>query len=106
MLAAVAIFVSGAAFSIYQGIETIVGGEESTMLWINYPVLVLAAVLEGISLRQAAKQMRGETTRLRLTLGAVPAHAARPHRQQRAARGQRRHHRPDHRRRSASGCTS
>ncbi len=68
MLAAVAIFVSGAAFSIYQGLETIVGGEESTMLWINYPVLVVAAVLEGTSLRQAAKQMQSETRRLRQTL--------------------------------------
>ncbi len=68
MLAAVAIFVSGAAFSIYQGVSTILHGEESTMIWINYPVLAFAAVLEGTSLRQAAKQMRGETARLRQTL--------------------------------------
>src|SRR4051812_42666746 len=38
LLAAGAIFVSGAAFSVYQGLHTIFGGgEESTdMLWINY----------------------------------------------------------------------
>ncbi|WP_375483181.1 cation diffusion facilitator family transporter [uncultured Jatrophihabitans sp.] len=68
MLAAVAIFVSGAAFSFYQGISTIIDGEESKMVWINYPVLLFAAVLEGTSLRQAAKQMQGETRRLRQTV--------------------------------------
>jgi cation diffusion facilitator family transporter len=68
MLASVAIFVSGAAFSFYEGISTILGGEDSKMLWINYPVLAVCAVLEGTSLRQAAKQMQGETARLRTTL--------------------------------------
>lgn len=69
LIAAVAIFVSGAIFSFYQGYQTIFGpDEESTMLWINYPVLALAAVLEGISFRQAARQMKGETARLRLSL--------------------------------------
>jgi cation diffusion facilitator family transporter len=61
MLAAIAIFVSGAAFAFYEGVETVLGGGESAMLWINYPVLGLAAVLEGVSLRQAARQMRQET---------------------------------------------
>jgi cation diffusion facilitator family transporter len=69
MLAAIAIFVSGAGFSFYEGLRTIFGeGEESDLLWINYPVLVLAAVLEGISLRQAAGQMRKETRRTRRSL--------------------------------------
>jgi cation diffusion facilitator family transporter len=71
MLAAVAIFVSGAGFSFYEGFETILGGSESGgHLWINYPVLVFAAVLEGISLRQAAGQMKKETARTRRSLGA------------------------------------
>lgn len=69
MLAAIAIFVSGAGFSIYEGMRTIVGGGEGgNYLWINYPVLALAAVLEGISLRQAAGQMRRETSRARRSL--------------------------------------
>jgi cation diffusion facilitator family transporter len=59
MLAAIAIFVSGAAFSIYEGITTILHGEDGDRLWINYIVLALAAVLEGISLRQGIKQVRG-----------------------------------------------
>jgi cation diffusion facilitator family transporter len=61
LLAAVAIFISGAAFSIYQGITTIVGGaqEPHDKLWINYPVLAIAFVLEGISFRQALGQAKG-----------------------------------------------
>lgn len=71
LLAAVAIFVSGAGFSFYQGFETILGPAEAPGdLWINYPVLALAAILEGVSLRQAAMQMRGETNRLRQSVGA------------------------------------
>jgi cation diffusion facilitator family transporter len=64
LIAAVTILVSGAAFSIYQGLATIFGaGEESTMLWINYPVLAIAAVLEGISFRQAIRQAKGAAAR-------------------------------------------
>ena len=68
VVAAGAIFASGAAFSFYQGISTILDGETSELLWINYPVLALCAVLEGTSLRQAVKQMEGETRRLSTTL--------------------------------------
>jgi cation diffusion facilitator family transporter len=72
MLAAIAIFVSGAGFSFYEGLRTILGGQsESELLWINYPVLALAAVLEGISLRQAAGQMQQETRRTRRSLTAT-----------------------------------
>ncbi len=68
VLAAGAIFISGAAFSFYQGITTVLDGEHSAMIWINYPVLAIAAVIEGTSLRQAAKQMQGETDRLHISL--------------------------------------
>ena len=70
LMAAVAIFVSGSAFAFYQGLHTIFGGhgESGGELWINYPVLGLAAVLEGISLRQAASQMRKETKRTNRSL--------------------------------------
>lgn len=69
LIAAVAIFVLGAAFSAYEGVETMLGhGGEGGTLWINYPVIVFAAVLEGISLRQAAGQMRKETSRSRRSL--------------------------------------
>jgi cation diffusion facilitator family transporter len=77
MIAAMAIFVSGAAFSFYEGATAIFGSSDSgSNIWINYPVLGLAAILEGASFRQAALQMHRETR---------PGHAPRPHRQQRAA---------------------
>jgi cation diffusion facilitator family transporter len=69
LLAAVVIFVSGSAFAFYQGAQAIFGGGEGGKdLWINYPVLGLAAILEGISLRQAAGQMRKETRRTHRSL--------------------------------------
>jgi len=68
LLAAVAIFVSGAAFSVFEGLHTILGGSESdTTLWINYPVLALAFVFEGISFRTAAHRMRDQSRRRRQT---------------------------------------
>lgn len=66
LTAAVAIMVSGAAFSLYEGLHAIFGPQDTDkLLWINYPVLAFSAILEGTSLRQAVKQMRGETERLR-----------------------------------------
>ena len=65
LLAAVTILVSGAAFSIFQGFHTILGNadEPTDKLWINYPVLAIAFVLEGISFRQAIGQVRGAARR-------------------------------------------
>ena len=69
MIAAIAIFISGAGFSIYEGLQTVLGnGETADRLWINYPVLAISALLEGTSLRQAAKQMKRETARTRRTV--------------------------------------
>jgi cation diffusion facilitator family transporter len=69
LLAAVTILVSGAAFSIYEGVHTLLGpGEPTRELWVNYPVLALAFVLEGASFRQAVAQARGAATRGRRSL--------------------------------------
>ncbi len=69
LIAAVAIFISGAAFSIWEGLHTVFGPpSEDRMMWINYPVLAVAAILEGISFRQAAKQVKGQLERRRTTL--------------------------------------
>ncbi|SDJ52283.1 cation diffusion facilitator family transporter [Frankineae bacterium MT45] len=65
LFAAIGIFASGAAFSIYEGVHTMLGHYEraSESLWINYPVLLIAAVLEGFSLRQGVRQARGTARR-------------------------------------------
>jgi cation diffusion facilitator family transporter len=70
LIAAGAIFVSGAAFSVYQGLHTIIGGgeESSKELWINYPVLALAFVFEGTSFLQALRQMRRHARKQRRSL--------------------------------------
>lgn len=70
LLAAVAIFVSGAAFSVFEGLHTIFGPpEEAHLRWINYPVLGLALVLETISFRNAAKRVRTESARRHQSVG-------------------------------------
>jgi cation diffusion facilitator family transporter len=73
LLGAVGIFVSGAGFSLFEGIRTIAGqtGSASGELWINYPVLGIAAALEGTSFVQAARQVRGQAQRRHRSFVAV-----------------------------------
>jgi len=61
LLAAFGILVSGAVFSVYEGIHTISSPEEpSRYVWVNYTVLGIALVLEGASFLQATRQVRRE----------------------------------------------
>ncbi|MEU8484285.1 cation diffusion facilitator family transporter [Streptomyces sp. NPDC048641] len=69
MLAAVATFVGGAVFSIYDGVHTLVAGEELGNPLVSYIVLVLAFLLEGFSLRTGIKQARGEAERMGAPMG-------------------------------------
>ncbi|MFE6755000.1 cation diffusion facilitator family transporter [Streptomyces sp. NPDC057684] len=69
MLAAVATFVGGAVFSFYDGIHTLVAGEELGDPLISYIVLALAFLLEGFSLRTGIKQARGEAERTGAPVG-------------------------------------
>ncbi|MEU4082377.1 cation diffusion facilitator family transporter [Streptomyces venezuelae] len=65
MLAAVATFVGGAVFSIYDGIHTLTHGEEVGDPLVSYIVLGIAFVLEGYSLRTGVRQVRAEAERAR-----------------------------------------
>ncbi|MFH8575791.1 cation diffusion facilitator family transporter [Streptomyces zaomyceticus] len=65
MLAAVATFVGGAVFSIYDGVHTLTHGEEVGDPLISYIVLGIAFVLEGYSLRTGVKQVKAEAERAR-----------------------------------------
>jgi cation diffusion facilitator family transporter len=71
LMAAVAIFVSGAAFSVFEGLHTILGPhEQAHLLWINYPVLGFALILESISFKNAARRVRDESARRHQNVGA------------------------------------
>ncbi|MGW2688856.1 cation diffusion facilitator family transporter [Streptomyces sp. NPDC001414] len=66
MLAAVATFVGGAVFSLYDGVHTLAAGEEPGDPLVSYVVLAVAFVLEGFSLRTGLRQAYGEAARIRV----------------------------------------
>jgi len=60
LLAAVGVFVLGAGFAVYQGVEALVGsGPTGSPTW-SYVVLAVAFVFEGASLVRAGWQLRRE----------------------------------------------
>ena len=60
-MAAVTIFVAGAVFSAFQGIERILStGSEKESFGIAYAILGFSLVAEGISLARAVRQTRAE----------------------------------------------
>lgn len=66
LLAAVGLFVVGASVSIWHGVSELIGGAEPQHenYLVAYVVLAIAFVLEGISLTQAVRQLRGEAREL------------------------------------------
>ncbi len=62
LLACLATFTLGAGFS-YQGVTTIVAGEEQGDPLVAYVVLAVSFVLEGTSLLKALRQVRGSARR-------------------------------------------
>ena len=74
-LAAVGIFVAGAGFSLYEGLQRIFGAtSEEGSYGVAYAVLAFALVAEGTSLVRAWRQTRGEARARRQTyLGFVRA---------------------------------
>jgi cation diffusion facilitator family transporter len=65
-LAAVCIFVSGAVFSVFEGVHRMLqGGGAESGTGIAFAVLAIALVLEGASLLRAARQTHGEAERKR-----------------------------------------
>lgn len=58
LLAAVGIFVLGAGFSVYQGLEAIVAAPAIESLGLTYIVLAIAFVFEGVSWMRAILQVR------------------------------------------------
>ncbi len=63
LLAAVSIFVLGAGFSAYQGIQALTSpGESGSPTWA-FVVLAASFVFEGTSFLKAVRQLRGEAVR-------------------------------------------
>ncbi|MFF3015310.1 cation diffusion facilitator family transporter [Streptomyces sp. NPDC057939] len=74
LLASIATFAGGAVFAVYDGIHTLVHGEDPGNPTLSYVVLAVAAVLEGWSLLVAWRQVRGEAERMRAPLGLYVKH--------------------------------
>jgi cation diffusion facilitator family transporter len=68
-LASLATFGLGAGFAIWQGVTTIIEGEEQGDPLISYIVLAVAFVLEGISWLKAVRQVRGAARKWDVTPG-------------------------------------
>jgi cation diffusion facilitator family transporter len=62
-MAAIFIFVSGALFSIYEGVSRLLAGGGETSYGAAYVVLVVGIGLEGFSLLRAARQTRADAAR-------------------------------------------
>ena len=64
LLAAVGIFVTGAGFSLYEGVHTLLAGSHEKIpdseYYISYAVLGFSFLLEGSSLIKALRQVKGE----------------------------------------------
>lgn len=60
MMAAIGLFVAGAAVSIMHGIQELADPEPASNFVVAYVVFAVAFVLEGISFLQAYRQMRAE----------------------------------------------
>ncbi len=68
-LAAVFIFVSGAVFSLYEGLRALLGNEQiETSFLISYAVLGFSLLAEGASLLRAVSQVRGDARAARVSL--------------------------------------
>jgi cation diffusion facilitator family transporter len=68
-LASLATFGLGAGFSIWQGVTTIIEGEEQGDPFISYIVLAVSFVLEGASWLKAVRQVRGAARKWDVTPG-------------------------------------
>ncbi|GAA5203325.1 cation diffusion facilitator family transporter [Streptomyces thinghirensis] len=69
LLAAVATFVGGAVFALYDGVHSLTHGEEPGDPLVAYLVLAVAFLLEGYSLRTGLKQAHGEARRYKVPFG-------------------------------------
>ncbi len=94
LLAAVATFVGGAVFALYDGVHSLTHGEEPGDPLVAYLVLAVAFLLEGYSLRTGLKQAHGEARRYKVPFGRYLRRTPRHRREGRRHGGLRRPRRP------------
>jgi cation diffusion facilitator family transporter len=71
LLAAATIFLLGAGFSIYQGLSVIFGGEsEAASPLVGYVVIALSAIVEGVSLANASRNVHKQSRSSRVSVRA------------------------------------
>jgi cation diffusion facilitator family transporter len=68
-MASLATFTLGAGFSVWQGVSTIIRGEEQGDPLVSYIVLAVSFVLEGVSWLKAVRQVRGAARKWRVSPG-------------------------------------
>jgi cation diffusion facilitator family transporter len=68
LMAAAGTLVLGAGFAVYQGVHTIMEGEDPGHFLIAYAVLVISFVLEATSLARAVTQLRSGADRYRVPI--------------------------------------
>jgi hypothetical protein len=98
---AILIFAIGAGVSFYEGWRHVADPEPLRDPTINYVVLGIALLLEGIILDHRGPRVRRRSRRRRLVAGGAPLEG--PRRLHRSVRRQRRHARSLHRRRRSLG---
>lgn len=64
MIAAFGLFTAGAVVSIWHGVTQLTAESEETSFLVNYVVLGIAFLLEGISFLQASRQVHGASRRI------------------------------------------
>jgi cation diffusion facilitator family transporter len=68
LLAAIGVFLAGAAFSLRQGITDLIHPGATSSFLVAYVVLVVSTVFDAISFRQSAHQMTVEARRMSRTI--------------------------------------
>jgi cation diffusion facilitator family transporter len=67
LVAALGVFVAGAAYSLREGIDELIRPSATSSFAVGYIVLAISAVFDLVSLRQSAGQLRGRARRYQRT---------------------------------------
>ena len=78
LLAAVGVFVIGGLVAIWDGVQTLIHAEPLTDVPVGLAVIVVSAVLEGVSWRTARRELRSEAAARNLDISTYIATSSNP----------------------------